>query len=165
MVWESSSIPRAIDNLITMANALTVSGGALEGVEICDGLPLTQPSSEQYLCIGMPTIDGQPASEGTQEFITMPARERDETYSLFSAAFSRSGGTDVKVERDRAFAQVRAIEGLLRPLVAGSDITIGGAVSWASVSGRITYTPLQTVNGALVQVYFEIVCRNRLSGN
>lgn len=165
MVWESSSVPYALDALVAQATALTVPGGSLEGVDICEGLPVNQPSNERYLCIGMPTVDGQPAVEGTQEFVSIPGRERDENYSIFCAAFARSGGQSVKYERDRAFAIQRAVEGMLRPLVAGGDITLGGTVSWAHVTGRITYTPLQTKTGCLVQVYFEISVRNRLSGN
>ena len=165
MAAETSAVPAAIDGLIAMCNALTGAGGALEGVAIYDGSPVTRSSEERYIEIATPAGDGEPAVEGTQSFVTMPGRERDEVFSILCGAYARSGNTDIQVERNRAYVIVAAIERLVRPREAGSDITLGGAVLWCSVTGRITYTPLQTTDGAAVRVQFEIQCQARLSGS
>ena len=165
MVAETSSVPAAIDGLLALCRGVAITGGALEGVAIYDGSPVTRPSEERYLEIAMPTADGEPAVEGTQEFVTMPGRERDESFSILCGAFSRSGNNVIQDERNRAYAIVAAVERLVRPRESGSDITLGGAVLWCSVTGRITYTPLQTTEGAAVRVQFEIQCRSRLSGS
>jgi len=165
MVAETSAVPAAIDGLIALCTSVAITGGALDGVVIYDGSPITRSSDERYLDIAMPTADGEPAVEGTQSFITMPARERDESFSILCGAYARSGNNDIQVERNRAYAIVAAVERLVRPREPGSDITLGGAVLWCSVTGRITYTPLQTADGAGVRVQFEVQCRARLSGS
>lgn len=165
MAFETSSIPRAIDGLVAMCQAVTGTGGLLDGVTIVDGPAVTQPSEQVLLYIGDSPISGGAGAFGTQDFITLPARERDESYSIYCTAYSRSGDTLIKPERDRAFAVMAAVEKLVRPGYSGSDITLGGAVSWCSVSGRIMYAPGQSQSGAVVRLTFEVVCRERLSGS
>jgi hypothetical protein len=148
-----------------MCTAATGTGGLLDGVTVLDGPSVTAPSEQVLLYIGDSPVTGGAGAFGTQDFVTMPARERDETYSIFCTAYSRSGDTVIKPERDRAFAVMAAVESLVRPGVPGSDITLGGTVQWCSVSGRITYSPGQSQSGAVVRLTFEVVCRERLSGS
>jgi hypothetical protein len=161
MTAETSAGPAAIDGLL----ALCTGAASLTGVTIYDGSPVARSSDELFLEIAVPSADGLPAVEGTQEFVTMPGRERDESFTILCGAYSRSGDTDIKAERDRAYGILAAVERLIRPRESGSDITLGGAVLWSSVTGRITYTPLQTTDGAGVRVMFQIACRARLSGS
>lgn len=166
MPFEASAIPRAIDGLVAMCNAQAVVGGTLDGVEIYDGYPITLPSGETYLEIATtPDAGNGPAVDGTQDFVSIPGREKDEQFNIYCAAYSRSGNNDVKIERDRAFAIVRAVEAMVRPREPGSDVTLGGAVRWCNVSGRIAYSPLQAQEGCAVRVEFEIVCHERLDGS
>lgn len=161
MPFESSAVPRAIDGLLAICNA----AATLKGVSIYDGSPVTRSSDELYLEIATPSDDGHPGVEGTQEFVSLPGRERDEMFSIFCEACARSGNNDIKIERDRAFGIVAAVERLIRPREPGADTTLGGSVMWSSITGRITYTPLQSPEGAAVRVLFEIACRERLSGS
>lgn len=165
MALESSSIPRAIDGLLALCTAQAGTGGLLDGVTIVDGPPITPPSEQVLLFIGESPVAGGAGAFGTQDFVTLPARERDETYSIYCTAYSRSGDTAIKPERDRAFAVMAAVEKLVRPTYPGSDITLGGAVMWCSVSGRITYFPAQSSSGAVVRLTWEVICRERLSGS
>jgi hypothetical protein len=165
VAFETSAIPRAIDGLVALCQAQTSTGGLLDGVTIVDGPSLGQPYEELLLYIADSPVTGAAGALGTQEFVTMPARERDESFSIYCTAYSRTGATMIKPQRDRAFATMAAVESLVRPGYPGSDITLGGAVSWCSVSGRIAYTPAQSENGAVVRLAFEVVCRERLSGS
>lgn len=165
MAFESSSIPRAIDGLVALCNAQTGTGGLLDGVTVVDGPTVAAPSEQVLLYVGESPLQGGAGAFGTQDFVTLPARERDESYSIYCTAYSRSGDTAIKPERDRAFAVMAAVEKLVRPTYPGSDITLGGAVSWCSVSGRITYFPGQSTSGAVVRLTWEVVCRERLSGS
>jgi hypothetical protein len=145
--------------------AQTGSNGLLYGVTIVDGPPIGNPSDQLLLFVGDSPTSGAPGALGTQDFAGMPARERDESFSVYCTAYARSGDTALKPERDRAFSIMGAVERLVRPSYPGSDITLGGAVSWCSVSGRIAYTPGQSENGAIVRLAFEVICRERLSGS
>lgn len=165
MAFESSSIPRAIDGLVALCEAQTGTGGLLDGVTVVDGPSVTTPSEQLLLYIGDTPVTGGAGAFGSQDFVTLPARERDEAYSIYCTAYSRSGDTAIKTERDRAFAIMAVVEKLVRPGFAGSDITLGGAVQWCSVSGRITYFPGQSSSGAVVRLTWEVVCRERLSGS
>lgn len=166
MPFEASAIPRAIDGLVAMCNARAVTGGTLDGVEIYDGYPVTMPSGEMYLEIATtPDTGNAPAVDGTQDFASIPGREKDEQFNIYCAAYARSGDTDLKVERDRAFSIMRAVEAMVRPREPGSDHTLGGAVRWCQVSGRINYTPLQAQEGCAVRVEFEVMCVERLDGS
>lgn len=165
MAFESSSIPRAIDGLVALCTAASGTGGLLDGVTIVDGPSVTAPSDQLLLYIADTPVSGGAGVFGTQDFATMPARERDETYSILCTAYARSGDTVMKTERDRAFGVMAAVEKLVRPGYPGSDITLGGAVQWCSVSGRILYGPGQSQSGAVVRLTFEVVCRERLSGS
>lgn len=164
MPFESSSIPRAIDGLVAMCRDAAVPSGLLDGVTIEDGPSVGDPSDQLLLYVADTPTAGAVGALGTQAFASMPGRERDETYSIYCTAYSRSGDTALKPERDRAFAIMAAVEKLLRPGFVGSDLTLGGAVVWCSVSGRIAYTPGQSESGAIVRLDFEIACRARLSG-
>lgn len=165
MAFESSSIPRALDGLVALCTAQTGTGGLLDGVTVVDGPSVAPPSEQVLLFIGDSPVNGGAGAFGTQDFVGFPARERDESYSLYCTAYSRSGDTVIKPERDRAFAIMAAVEKLVRPGYVGADITLGGAVQWCSVSGRISYFPAQTSSGAVVRLTWEVVCRERLSGS
>jgi hypothetical protein len=169
MPFEPSAVPGALDGLLSMVRGLAATGQPLADLvpleEIYDGEPVARPTSETYVVIGSSLMDGVPAIEGTQNFIGWPARERDEDFTIHNAVYSRSGAADVKTERLRAYAIVAEIERVLRAKESGADLTLGGAVDWCEVSGRIGYTPLNTQEGAVVRVNFDVVCKARLAGS
>jgi hypothetical protein len=162
-MFESSAIPAAIDALVGMCTDQTVVGGTLEGITVYDGWYVIAPSDETFLSIAVPADVGAAGVDGTQDWITMPGREKDEHFSIFCEAVSRSGNKVMKAERDRAFGMVAAVERMIRPGVPNSDVELRGTVQWAQVTGRIAFTPLQTSDGAAARVQFEVACRARLS--
>lgn len=159
---DTSAIPAAIDGLVALCTGQVAPGGLLERVIVFDGPPFTKPSEQQLLFIG-DTPDDLSSVSGTQDFAHIGARQRDEDFSIYCTAVSRSGGTDMKVERDRAFRMKGAVEKLLRPGFPGADITLGGAVMWAHVSGEITLSQITDPNGAMARLGFHVVCRARLT--
>lgn len=160
---ESSAIPRALDALLTMANEATASGGDLEGWLVHDGPLKAAPSDKKILIIGGKDISDEAAVEGHQEWATIPGRERNEEFSILCTAIAWSGSTDWKPLRDLAFTGVAAVERLIRPGVTGSDVTLNGTVRFAGVAGPTIYDPIHTEKGAVVRVYFQVECRERLS--
>lgn len=162
-MMESSAIPRAIDGLLALVQAEAGTGGTLEGWLVHDGPMPTMPSAKKVLVIGGTPDGGEPAVDGSQEWATMPGRERNESFSIVCTSLAWSGSTEIKPLRDAAFAGVAAVEQLLRPGITGSDVTLGGSVRFAGVSGPTLYDPMQTSRGAIVRVFFQIECRERLS--
>lgn len=162
----TSAIPDALDGLLALCNANTGTGESLEGVTVYDGPPIENPSEELSLYIGHDEERGRAAGdiygvEGTQEFMAMGG-DRKEAFAIRCAASARSGDTNIKVERDRAFAVMGAVENLIRLHVSGSDITLGGSVLVSSISGDIKLMQLQTVNGAFAKVTFYVQCLARI---
>lgn len=156
---ESSSIPAALDGLISLCRA----SSSLSTVRISDG-PLPQrPSEKQILIVGGSDTGDDPGVEGSQSFASLPGRERDEEFSILCTALTWSGDTNVKLLRDQAFNIIRSVEELLRPGVPGASPTLNGSVSWAGMGGPVVYSPIYTDAGSIVRVYFQIDCRQRLS--
>jgi hypothetical protein len=162
----TSAIPDALGGLLALCNGSTGTGEALDGVTVYDGPPLESPSEELSLYIGHDEERGRAAGdiygvEGTQEFLAMGG-DRNESFAIRCAASARSGDTNIKVERDRAFAVMAAVESLIRLHVSGADITLGGSVLVSSIGGDIKLMQLQTVNGAFAKVTFYVQCLARI---
>ncbi|RKT49358.1 hypothetical protein [Saccharothrix australiensis] len=156
-----SAIPAALDALVALCTAAAVPGGLLDGVAVIDGPPVDEPTEELVLYLGDTPDDG-PAVTAQQSFATFGDGAKDEAAAIYCTAISRSGDTDVKAERDRAFGIVAAVEQLLRPGRPGADPRLGGAVQWSDVGGEETYTPVQTDKGCLVEVGFTVLFRARI---
>lgn len=159
---ETSKQPAMIDGFIALCQGIAVGGMA---VTIRDGPFIEPPSDELLLIVGDVPPTGGAAVEGTQEFVTFPGRERQESMDLYCSIIARAGDTDIKTQRDRAYAILAAIERLLRPREAGSDVTLGDAVDWCEITGRLAYMPAQTGTGAIVKLAFEVHSKVRLSGS
>lgn len=160
----TSRIPAAIDGLLALCTGQTGPGGLLDGVAVFDGPPVKGATAGAELLLYIAdTPDGDgPGTTGNQDFAALGRGGRDETFSIYCTAAARSGDTDIRTERNRAFALVAAVETLLRPHEPGADATLGGAVLWSSVGGEESYTPIQDDDGAYVEVGFNIVCRARI---
>lgn len=162
MVAETSKQAAMIDGFIALCQGITVDGMA---VTIRDGPFLEPPSDELLLIVGDVPPTGGAAVEGTQEFVTFPGRERQESMELYCSIIARAGDTTIKIQRDRAFTILAAVERLVRPREAGSDVTLGDSVDWSEITGRIAYMPAQTSGGAVVKLGFEVHSKVRLSGS
>lgn len=165
MVAQSSSIPFAIDGLLALIRGSANVLAQVEAAAIYDGNPTQESPYQTYVVVGEQPMPDAPAVDGTQSFVGFPARERDEEFTIHCAIYSRSGDTDIKAERDRAFGIAAVVERLLRALEVGSDLKLGGAVDWCEFAGNIMYNGVQTQNGALVRVVFGVHCRTRLLGS
>lgn len=158
----TSAIPDAIDALVALAEANTDVGQVFDGVVIFDGPPPDDPSEQVYLCIGDTPDDDSPGVTGEQSFEALGGNSKNEAFTIYCTAISRSGDTNVKAERDRAFAVMGGLERLLRQGEPGSNARLGGVVQWAAIGGEENYTAIQTSKGALVEVGFTIACRARI---
>lgn len=162
MAFESTSQPRALDALLGLCRAATGEGGTLENVQVYDGPSVAAPDGELLLYLGDPPTTGGAGILGSQESALLGGREREESFTIYCTAFSRSGNTDMKVERDRVYAIMAAVERMLRP--STGDVTLQGTVRWSGVGGRIAYTPRQDTGGSVARLQFEVQCTERLSG-
>jgi len=165
MAFESSSIPKAIDGLVNLCQGMTVDGAS---VIVRDGPygEFEMPHEQLILIIAEPPHGGAggDAARGEQSFVTFPGRERDEEYDIFCSAIARSGDTDIRAERLRAFAILAEVEKRLRPGQPGADLTLGGSVLWAHICGDLTYQPAAAKGGTVVRIGFEVKCKARLDG-
>jgi hypothetical protein len=157
-----SRIPAAIDGLVALCTTASRPGGLLHRVHIYDGPPVTDLADQRMLFIG-DTPDSLESVAGTQTFADLGGARRDETFAITCTAVARSGDTDMKARRDSAHAIMAAVERLLRPGEPDADITLGGAVLWAHVSGDIVLSQLQYAKGSLAKLAFSVTCRARLN--
>lgn len=160
----TSRIPSAIDGLLALCNAQTVTGGTLANVRVYDGPPTVQPDDLLQLYIGYDeerSVSETPSVEGVQVWQTMGGA-RDERFSILCCAISRSGDTVIKTERDRAYALIAAVENLIRINTAGADHTLAGAVLTSHIAGAERLLQLQTNDGAYVKVTFHVDCIARI---
>jgi hypothetical protein len=152
----TSRIPAAIDGLVALCRGLP----ALATVAIHDGPPGSNLTDQLMLFIG-DTPEDLVSVRGSQNWAALGARAKDERFTIVCTAAARSGDTNMKVERDRAFSIVAAVEIAVRDLVTG-DISLGGAVSWCGLDEDISLAQLQTPDGALAKVGFGVTCRARI---
>ncbi|TCO54142.1 hypothetical protein [Actinocrispum wychmicini] len=152
-----SRIPAAIDGLVALCTTAAAPAEPLHGVHVYDGPPVTDLSDPLMLFLG-DTPDTLESVTGTQTFAELGGGHRDETFAISCTAVARAGDTDMKARRDSAHAIMAAVERLLRPGEPGADITLGGAVLWAQVSGDIALS-----KGSLAKLTFAVTCRARLT--
>lgn len=158
----TSSIAAAIDYLVT---ACTTAVGA--SAHVFDGPPPgdTELVLDDRIWIGYsPLGPDLPAAAGDQQFATLGARTRDETYSLVCAVEHFGGDTAMRPLRDGALALLATVETQLRGTGGNpGDCTLGGNVLFAQIAGGIEVHQAQTPAGASVLVQFHVSCRARLT--
>lgn len=158
----TSKLFAAIDGLV----ALCRQAPALAGVGIFDG-PMVLESEDETganLFIGAVTDDtdtGGVTATSDQDFGPFGNGARDENIGIFCIAEAWSGDTDIKAVRDRVKTILAAVENLTRQNIAGSDVTLGGAVLWCRVT-NIALRQSQTDQGAEVVATFLVAGRARL---
>lgn len=134
MPGPTSSIPDAIDNLITALKARV----ALAGVQIRDGYESSEYEIEAITVGGDSEDDSDAAVDGEQTPAQLGAQRREETYDLHCEVAVWSGDTDaagMRTARRRAFTLLAEVEQQLRG--PAGDPTLGGAVRYAQLAGLI----------------------------
>lgn len=167
----TSTIGAAIDYLASTAAALYAAYGAANDVtiQVIDGPPTaaSQETIQSMVWIGFdPDNPELPVVVGDQQFATLGARTRDESYAIACCVQYWSGdAANVKAVRDGAFALLAQFETMLRgsPLTGPGDCTLGGAVLFAQIAGGIDYSQLSGSNGLIGQINFHVTCRSRLT--
>ena len=143
MTATTSTIPACLDALVQAVRA------ALPGVQVIDGQPVEELQPD-VIMIG---FTGQPSTAAITSTLTREvfARSPDrEQYDIACLASSWRGETDPKVARDRAFALLDAVAGVL-----ADDQTLGGVVLRARLSAQAV-VPEQTTDGATCTVAFTV---------
>lgn len=156
-----SAIPAALDGLLALCCGQAVPGGALASVVVFDGPPLGEPGDQLMLFVGDTPEDEQSVT-AQQAFAQLGGSARDERLSMYCTAVSRSGGTDMRAERERVFAILRAVEDLLRPGLPGADPTLGGAVLYSQIAVDLVLSQFRDGNGALAKLGFTVDARARI---
>lgn len=137
-----SRIPAVLDRLVA---AFTV---ALPQVQVIDGPALVEVE-EAGLCVGY-TPD-RLAVESTEEGVGLDATL--ESFDVNCLAWQRSGDTDTKTLRDRAFATVAAVDAVL-----AVDRRLGGVVVNAQLR-VVDLEQTQTEDTTWAVIAFVITCK------
>ncbi|MFG1776616.1 hypothetical protein ACGFIG_09325 [Micromonospora sp. NPDC049048] len=152
----TSSIPAAVDYLVTKARALP----GLTRDAVSDGFPVT--GADPAMAIGViPFDDGDTPNEVVHA--QLGAQMERETYEIpCEIAASAGGGEEAaKVARDKAFAIYNAFVTEVR-----RDRTLGGALhSGHALVTRMrmeqTATPEEAGKGRVCSIKFVVRCENR----
>lgn len=148
----TSSVPRAIDGLIANLKA----DKQMASVAIIDGQPTTELPGD-YLAIGY-ADDSSASITGGQNTALLGNLRREETYAIACEASSWVGSTVMKTARDRAFAILGHVERIVR-----ADGTLSGAVMFADFGSSVDVAQVQTQQGAVVTISFNITVKiNRI---
>lgn len=148
----TSSIPKAIDGLIANLKADTT----FTAVTIVDGQPTTELPGD-YVAIGF-SDDAGSAINGSQDPATLGNQRREEKYSISCEVSSWIGSSVMKNARDRAFAILANVERVIR-----ADATLKGAVMFADFGSSISVSQIQTSQGAVVTIAFDVAIKiNRI---
>jgi len=148
----TSSIPRAIDGLIANLKA----DKTMAAVTIIDGQPTTDLPGD-YVAIGF-ADDASSSITGSQDPTALGNQRREEKYTIACEVSSWVGSTVMKTARDRAFAILANVERVVR-----ADGTLNGAVIFADFGSSIDVSQIQTTNGAVVTILFDIAIKiNRI---
>lgn len=148
----TSSIPAAIDGLLTLLRAQVDAG-----TQVVDGFPRFTIADTDLIAVGGKP---SPTADGSQTAAVLGGRRRDENYTLHVTCSSSRGGDDQKGVRDRVFALLAVVENTVR-----NNLTLGGAVNTAQVEGGITLSQTDAESaefGVFAEVTFEIAVWNRI---
>lgn len=141
----TSTIPAALDNLIAALKSDTF----LNSVQIIDGQPTTDLPGD-YILVGFGDDMGSSVS-GSQVPASLGNLRRQETFQINCEVSAWQGSTVMKTARDRAFSILARVEDVVR-----SDATLGGSVSFADFGQMMDVTQIQTQQGAVVTINFNI---------
>jgi hypothetical protein len=148
----STQVDAVILALVAKWQALSVTGGTLEGVRVVDGPQATEDGSQDWLYVGHDGADPGDSGEAAtaEQSLLAFLRTRQEDAGVQCAAVSVRGNPDIPAARQRALAITSAAENALR-----LDMPLSGLVMHSFIS-NIAYTPLQTGKGAKVRVVFTV---------
>lgn len=154
----SSVVPALIDALVTGADALTGTGGALEGVLVFDGFGVSEDFGD-VLMIGVDDPDAEdPANSADTEqkwHDTGQAARRDETGLITCCALSWNGnGPDggQKKARDAVYVMVDALAAMCR---ANPSLGIAQLL-WTGFGSSSQLNQNQDGQGAVAWLIFRI---------
>lgn len=138
--------------LTTKWQALSVTGGTLDGVRVVDGPQATMDAAQEWLFIGYDGADMTNPTEAatTAQSLMAFLRTKQEDTDIHCAAVVVRGDPDIPAARQRALGIVSYAENALR-----LDMTLSGLVMHSFISG-ISYIPIQTDHGAKVRVVFTV---------
>lgn len=151
----SSRVPALIDALVAALQASV----DLSGVNIVDGPLVSNSAAAEWVFVG---YDGDPGGEGQatstqQQWAGIGAKAKNEEISLTCAVLVRSGSTDVKPLRDRAYQIFAAAEAVVR---ADPALTLPPPTV-CDISDHNFFAE-QTAQGLQGRLPFTITCTTRI---
>ena len=152
----ASLTPALIDALVTKCQA----SAALADVSVHDGWGLTVDTADS-LFIGCDDpwdrSRGNTAGDSDQDWSALGVRERAQETLITCASVAWDGAGEVKAARDRAFAQVDAVQDII---TADPRLGVNGVLSTSIVNLR--YRPGIDDTGAVCLVLFDVRAVTRL---
>lgn len=151
----SSRVPDLIDALVAALQA----SADLPGVNVVDGPLVSNSAASEWVFVG---YDGDPGGESQatstlQEWAGIGAKAKSEEIALTCSVLVRSGSTDVKPLRDRAFQIFAAVEAVVR---ADPALTLPPPTV-CNISEH-NFFPEQTAQGLQGRLPFTVTCTTRI---
>lgn len=154
----TSSIPGAIDHLVTWARAASQFAAP---VVVCDGLP----DAEAALGIAFGVTPGGDDTNANNFHAELGAQAQWEEYDIPCLIWSfQGGGAEVmKTARDNAFTLLNALDTYLRTTTGRTlaGVLSSGHAIITPVSIRQTDLPEQAGEGRVCELVFSIHCKSR----
>lgn len=156
----TSSIPAAIDYLVTTARSLAVVTAANPPVPVFDGWP--EGRADRAMVVGITPED--PNTDNAVSHAQLGAQTQWEEFTVPCIIWARRvGGDAMKQARLDAFALFDALDTHLR---TPAGRTLGGALrSGTALAGNVvvsqTATAEEAAEGRVCEIRFDVLCRSR----
>lgn len=152
----TSAVPAAITQLLAIVRNPTI-----DNVDVIDGPPTNDVSTQDYIAIGW-TPETDQAAELQQQFNAAGARTRDEDFAIAGWIDVWSGDTDFTAVRDRVFELLGVIEQRLRATGPNPMApTLNGVVMWAHLTAGSLHQS-HTDQGVRAALGFTVTCHARI---
>lgn len=166
MTVQTSSVDAAITYLVAAAK------GAFPNALVLDG-PMVVVDQDTYQDMVAVGWDGDPegemvAAESDQDFAALNRGvTRDEHFSIVCCVKHWDGDNDAAKARGAARDLLAGFERLMRgyPPNGTGDVTLGGAVTWAGLSGGFQWIYEADGDGTACRIAFRVTCFTRLTGS
>lgn len=149
----TTAIPDVIDAIIALARTAVT-------IDVFDGYPVTDDTNDK-LMVGVDdprSEDSAISATSRQSWANTTGKSRQEEGEVVCAIDTYEGSGDMKVARDRAFAQVNLLAAALK-----TNYTLGlSMLLWIEYGATTDYYANQDSNGANATVVFRLAYKARI---
>lgn len=140
-------------------------------VIVYDGPQPTVPTQKDYLVVGCDDVLGsdmvQAVTSGAQEWLSISASQKNETFSILSTYVTWTGSNDFSILRANASTNIGLLEAALRPPLGdtrlGTPASPGplGPPGWCNLAIRDTQV-IADKDGTAMHVVLSVDCWTRI---